>query len=318
MILGLLLVVVGLLLSAFFSGSETGFYRIARVRLVMDAKSGKIIARGLLWLVGHPGVVVATVLIGNNIANYCVSLGLLFTSQVLLADWTSGLQTFLPVLATPVLFIYGELLPKYLYYHAPYHLSSRGAPLMVVFAILFLPCSAVVIGLESLWQKLFGSETVRARLSLERQELQKVMMEGQVAGLLLPIQREMAQDLFTYGVRPVRHFTLPLRAIPLVDEGSQTTEILAAARRFQQKYVGVLRAGGDQLIGCYPVADVMILGSREAYVPICQVRAEDSNIVALTKMQDAHCPLASVVDKAGRSLGIVSRDRLVALLLPDS
>ena len=51
MIVATILVAAGLFLSAFFSGSETGFYRVTRVRLVMDAKSGKWIARSLLWLI---------------------------------------------------------------------------------------------------------------------------------------------------------------------------------------------------------------------------------------------------------------------------
>ena len=71
----------GLFLSAFFSGSETGFYRVPRVRLLMDAKSGKKTSRWLLWLAGRPTLMVATVLIGNNIANYLVSFGLVLASQ---------------------------------------------------------------------------------------------------------------------------------------------------------------------------------------------------------------------------------------------
>ena len=73
---GLLLFVIGVGLSAFFSGSETGFYRATRVRLTMDAMSGDVIARGLIWLTNNPAVFVATTLIGNNLANYLTSLGI--------------------------------------------------------------------------------------------------------------------------------------------------------------------------------------------------------------------------------------------------
>ena len=112
MITVLALLLAGIFLSAFFSGSETGFYRVTRVRLLMDAKSGNLVARSLLWLVERPTIVVATVLIGNNIANYLVSLGLVLLGQQVLSG-TGVVETFLPVLATPFLFIYGELLPKY-------------------------------------------------------------------------------------------------------------------------------------------------------------------------------------------------------------
>ena len=65
---------VGMLLSAFFSGSETGFYRATRLRLVLDAMAGDRVARGLLFLTNHPALFVATALVGNTVASYMISL----------------------------------------------------------------------------------------------------------------------------------------------------------------------------------------------------------------------------------------------------
>ena len=61
-----LMLVIGIFLSAFFSGSETGFYRVTRVRLVIKALRGDRVSRGLLWLTNNPALFVATTLIGNN------------------------------------------------------------------------------------------------------------------------------------------------------------------------------------------------------------------------------------------------------------
>ena len=73
MIWALLLFVVSILLSSFFSGSETGFYRATRVRLTMDALAGSWVARGLIWLTNNPALFVATTLVGNNLANFLTS-----------------------------------------------------------------------------------------------------------------------------------------------------------------------------------------------------------------------------------------------------
>ena len=64
---------IGLALSAFFSGSETGMYRVSRIRLVLDGLSGGRVARGIIQLLNNPAIFVATTLVGNNIANYLVS-----------------------------------------------------------------------------------------------------------------------------------------------------------------------------------------------------------------------------------------------------
>jgi CBS domain containing-hemolysin-like protein len=309
-----LLLGCGIALSAFFSGSETGFYRVTRVRLVMDAKSGRWISRILLWLTNHASVVVATVLIGNNIANYLVSLGILLLSQYWFAQ-SNEMQTILPLLATPLLFIYGELLPKYLFYQAPYKLLNLGAPLLVVCAILFLPVSFIVIAMERVWQRLLKTNSIKSGSRLERQVLQRVLIEGQEAGVLLPIQREIAQNMFTYGVRPVRQFTIPLRAIPTVDQSASSAEILDLAGRRGRPYVGLLDASGQSIVACYLTADLLINPDRLQAHPVHAVLATESNLQVLAKLQVQLSPLAVVQDAKGRMVGIVEKERLNALLL---
>ncbi len=311
----LLLLAVGLSLSAFFSGTETGFYRVTRVRLVMDAKSGKWIAWMLLWLANHSTVVVATVLIGNNIANYIVSFGLLLASQKLFES--IQLQALMPLLMTPFLFIYGELLPKYLYYQVPYRLLNRSAPLLVLFSILFFPVSLIVILLEKFWQRTLGTNSIKAGSTLERQELQRVLVEGQEAGVLLPIQREIAQNMFTYGVRPVRQFAVPLRAIPLVGISADRDEIISLARRRSQTIVGVADESQTRLLGCYIVADLLISPqpASSLMLPICRAVANESSIQVLTRLQGVSAPIASIEDAQGRTIGIVEKERLMSLLL---
>ena len=62
-----------MLLSAYFSGTETGFYRASRIRLLLDGLGGDMFAQMLLRLTNNPTLFVATTLVGNNLANFLVS-----------------------------------------------------------------------------------------------------------------------------------------------------------------------------------------------------------------------------------------------------
>lgn len=314
MLFAILVTTVGIALSAFFSGSETGFYRVTRVRLATDAKSGNLVPRALHWLVSHSSLVVATVLIGNNLANYLVSLGLILISQRLFTD-SIRLEALLPVLLTPVLFVYGELLPKYFFYQVPYQLLRRSAPFMLFCTVLFAPISIFVIIMEYAWRHLVGGIPSQAASTLERQELQRVLVEGQEAGVVLPIQREIAQNLFSYGVRPIRQFATPLRAVPTVPQGATAKEISDAADRSGQTIVGVAGKENNHLIGCYLASDTLLQTETPVLSPVCTALATDSNIQVLSRLQDFQSPLAQVVDTSNRVLGVVSRERLSALLL---
>lgn len=317
MITTILLILIGIGLSAFFSGSETGFYRVTRVRLIMDAKSGSLVSKALLWLINHPTVVVATVLIGNNLANYLVSLGLVLATEQIFVDWDSSVQTLIPILMTPVLFIYGELLPKYLFYQVPYRLLRSGAPFMLLFTALFLPVSCIVVAIESTWKRIVGGAARKIGSSLERQDLQRVLNEGQEAGVLHSVQRELAQNLFTYGLRPVRQFCLPLRALPSVDIQAPLETAFKEARRTNRRTVGVTKGG--RIVGCYQLSDLLLATKGDHLKPISIITAKDSesNLQVLTRLQNEQCPMALILDAQNRGVGFIERDRLNALLLSD-
>ena len=65
-----MLFLAGMQLSAFFSGSETGFYRVSRLQLTLQKQQGDPVARRLIDFVHRPERFVATTLVGNNVANY--------------------------------------------------------------------------------------------------------------------------------------------------------------------------------------------------------------------------------------------------------
>ena len=150
MTLAVLLLIVGLALSAFFSGSETGFYRVTRVRLVLDALSGDRIARFLLALTNHSAMFVATTLIGNNVANYLTSLAVVMLTQQVVTGDNSMVELAATVLFSPLVFVYGEPLPKNLYYNAPNRLLRLGGPVLLIFTFVFLPVSLILWGLGAL------------------------------------------------------------------------------------------------------------------------------------------------------------------------
>ena len=192
----ILLLLVGIALSAFFSGSETGFYRVTRVRLVIDALKGDRISKWLLRLANNPAFFVATTLVGNNLANYLTSLAIVLITRKL---WDSDgviVELTATILFSPLVFVYGELLPKYLFFSAPNRLLRAGGLPFLFFSVLFAPVSAVLWGLGRGLQWLLGETPLRVRLTLARQELQGVLDEGHAVGILRPAQRRLAQNLF--------------------------------------------------------------------------------------------------------------------------
>ena len=314
-----LLFLVGIFLSAFFSGSETGFYRATRVRLALDALGGDRVARSLLWLTNNPTLFVATSLIGNNIANYVVSLAVVLATRQLWGPGSHLAELLAPIFLTPVVFVYGELLPKHLFYLAPNRLLRRGGPLLLLCGVLFAPVSAVLWILGRCLQWIVGEAPEYVRSRLAREELQRILVEGQEAGVLSPAQRQLAQGMFAVANEPVSRFCTPVGRTTSIRRTASQAEVLRIARRQRSAVVLIVAERSRRPVGYVRIIDIKLSGKdwSKSLRPLARTHYTDSHIATLTRMQTEKEPIAEVIDNRGATIGIIRIDHLAQPLLRD-
>ena len=313
----LLLFVVGISFSAFFSGSETGFYRATRVRLTMDALTGDRHARRMLWLANNPSIFVATILIGNNIANYITSLAVVLFTHQLISSNAYWVEIFASICVAPIVFIYGELLPKNLFYLAPNRLLRRTTPVLLFFLALFSPAVVVLFVLARGLQTVVGASSEQLRLRLARGELHGVFKEGHDAGVLRPSQRQLAQGMLTIANRHVGQLATPIARLVSVRRGTKTSDVLRLARRQHTPGILVTERDSRKAIGYVRLVDLYLNESDtvDEPRPLPEVKEDASPIAALIQLQDDREMLACVVDSSGTPKGIVTTRDLVEQLL---
>jgi len=164
----ILMLLLAIAASAMFAGSETGFYGINRLRLRHEARRSRTAAL-LARVVRSPSAFLATLLIGNNLANdaavkaagdLCTQFGL------------DGAQFWGALLLSPLIFIFGEVLPKQLLLAAPRRLLHLAAPLALA-RILFWPLTAPLAWLAA---ALEGGEGAPV---LARRQFEALLQEGE-------------------------------------------------------------------------------------------------------------------------------------------
>lgn len=312
MLPAILLFTVGLALSAFFSGSETGFYRVTRVRLLIDALGGDWVAKGLLWATNNPALFVATALVGNNVANYLVSYATVFAAGKLFPDYGAA-EIVLTLAMTPIVFIYGELLPKNLFFAAPNRLLRRCAPALSVAGVLFSPISAVMGLVGILLQRLSKSPAQVIRMVLARRELSGVLDEGHAVGLLAPAQRQLAQGTFSAAGKSIREFMIPAARLPQALSTLSREELLTFARRRRQAFV-ILRGGG----GYVRAADCLLHPGEALPVrDLIDTPVTANFLPALLRMQEANRAVAAVRDGREKIIGYVFAEQLRKALMAE-
>ena len=155
----ILLILITLLFSAFFSGMEIAFVTSNKLRLQMDLQKETLTSSILSIFFAHPDRYISTILVGNNIALviYGMQMAILlepFLQSVLPNAALVGLgQTFL---STVVILITGEFLPKMIF-----RINSNGwlrffAVPLLLFYILLYPISTFMSWLSEMIMRLFG------------------------------------------------------------------------------------------------------------------------------------------------------------------
>ncbi|MDR1493767.1 MAG: CNNM domain-containing protein [Planctomycetaceae bacterium] len=228
-VFAILLGITGLILSGLFSGTEMGFYRVPRIRVQLDAIEGRRSSQWLLWLINRPSLFIATILIGNNIANYLVSMSGVFFVQAMFEPTGNSPEILATLILTPLLFVYGEMFPKYVFMQIPETALKYTTPIFFVFLALFLPISIFVWALNRGLSLLLDEKEKPLRLRLARHEISRRFDEGQEAGLILPAQRILARNVFQTASRSILHDVTPIADYPAIKRSTPPREMLALA-----------------------------------------------------------------------------------------
>ena len=258
-----LLIALFLLLSAVFSGSETGIYSVSRVRVDAEAREGSRAARLVRRLMANDTGLLITLLIGNNLM-----LALLthtFETELLPDDLPGATREVLvAVLLTPIVFLFGELLAKDLFHRRPHRFLLLVGPVLLVARILVLPLALPLQGLSLLLQRVLRLRRREVTRAFLRQEMLEILREGTRTGALEPRAEALARNVLVLRETPVSKVMVPWDRVRGVDldlpdddarevvEGAEFTRLPALAGE-DKRVVGYVHQL-DVLGGRGPVA----------------------------------------------------------------
>jgi magnesium and cobalt exporter, CNNM family len=315
-ILSGLLFLVGLRLSAFFSGNETGFYRLSFPRLTIEAQTGDNTAKQLIWFAQNPGFFVATTLVGNNIANYLTTFAISMGATSLFHSKSTLVELGCTWIFAPIIFIVGELLPKNLYFRAPMRLLRRDCGLFLFFFRLFLIASFPLILITRLIEKLRGEKRETLNLILGRHRLTQLINQGHREGIIIDVQRRLVDGLLDTAAQPLIDAITPVGRILGIEEGSSVEEMLSFSRKFGLSNIAIHKKGEPQNWFAYAKAFDCLLEQkkhRSVVNELPKLECSLSKLEALIKLKELEQSYALVMED-GTAIGLVSEQGLIKQL----
>lgn len=313
----LTIMVVCLLLSSFFSATETAFAAMNITKLKTLAEKGNQNAALVCKLDEQYDRLISTVLIGNNIVNICMaSVGtLLFTMKF--GDLGATIST---IVVTIVVLIFGEISPKSIANNCAEQLAMATAPVVQVLLWIFLPLNVLFSGWQKLLTKVFHLE---ASSKMSQEELLTLVNEVQEEGTIDEDEGGLLRNAIEFSDQEARDILIhrtDLAALPITATKKEIAEMFT-----ETKYSRLLiyRDTIDDILGIIHRKDFYVgCGISEKEVkdlisPAIFVLESEPIRMILKKQQKAKTHVAVVVDEYGGTCGIVTMEDILEELVGD-
>lgn len=307
---------IGLRLSALFSGSETGFYRVSFLRLNIDANEGDPVAKRLCWFAQNPSYFVATTLIGNNLANDLVTIAISLGIVEVFHKSGGTAEIVTTILFTPIIFIFGELVPKNLYYRAPTMLLKRYCRWFDFFYRAFWLISVPLVAITKLLEQFSPDRSKPAQLVLGRQRLVKVLEEGHLEGVLGNSQKQLVRGMFNTAAKSVKRVMIPQAVIKGVTRTTDTGDIIQLAQENQLSFIPIrARENTGEWTSYIKLVDLITSPSPiiPAVYNMPRLQADYSMLESLYILRNSSSAFGAIYQNE-KQIGIVSQLDLVTAL----
>ena len=314
-----MLLVVCVILQAFFVAAEVALSAADRNRLRARAAAGNAAAGRAERMLGVPQVTLATTLVGANLALLIAVLAV----GVELVD-RGHTPLWAPVLAVPPLLVLGHLVPKQIVQVQADKLVDGLATMLRLASFVLRPIVFVVGGYAALLTRL--TRTDRKKAFVTRDEL-ALLIESEPATDKPEIsadEREMIANVFELSEYQVGELMVPLSEVTALPEDASIIEAALEVADKQHSRMPIYRERVDDVIGIVHVFDILqasgkadgrtvaALAHPPTYVPET-MKASD----LLVQLQSEQTHLAIVVDEYGGAVGIVTIEDLLEIIVGD-
>lgn len=312
--------IILVLFSSFFSGAETAFSSLNRVKLktmMSEGKSNKRIERAL-ELSENYDMVLSTVLIGNNIVNIaCTSLATLFFTGILGDNSDLG-ATVSTIVMTVVVLIFGEVTPKTFAKEKAESVAIAISPIIKFFIAVFAPLNFFFRGWKKLMNKVF--KTGKADTVTE-EELKTYVNEAHTGGEIDENESELIRSSIEFDDIDVGDILVPRIDVEAVDKYAPLGEIEHVFNSTNFSRLPVYINDIDNIVGVIHHRDFEAARKRNLKslrtvlkpVPAVSPDTKISKLLRIFQKNKTH--LAVVIDEFGGTEGIVTLEDILEELV---
>ena len=307
-----LLILLGL--SAFFSSAETALTTVNRIRMRSLADEGNKRAKMVLKITDNSGRMLSAILIGNNIVNLSASS---LTTTIAITFGAPMAVAIATGIITVLILIFGEITPK-----TVATINSDKLSLVYAYPIHFImtivtPISIVINMLARVIFFILRVDPNAKPDAITEEELRTIVDVSHESGVLEEEEREMIKNVFDVGDAKAKDVMVPRVNVIFADVDSTYKELIELFREHKFTRLPVYEETTDNVIGTINMKDLLLYDNTEEF----QIREflrdayftyEHKNISELlVEMREASYNIAIVLDEYGETAGLITLEDIL-------
>lgn len=319
-VIRVVLVVVCLVLSAFFSSSETALTTVNLIRIRNLADNGDKAAAWVLKARRDQSKMLGAILIGNNVVNLSASSMLTVLVTDVFGSQAVGAATGV---LTLLVLLFGEITPKTIATLEAEKNALRFARVICLLMTILTPVIFVVNLLSGGVLRLLGVDPNKPTDSITEDELRTIVDVGHEKGVIESEEKEMINNVFDLGDSVARDIMVPRIDMSFVDVEASYEELMEIFRRDHYTRLPVYEDNTDNVIGIINMKDLILLEDRAAFSVRDYLRQplftfESKKLSELMiEMRKTSNNIVIVLDEYGATAGLITLEDILEEIVGD-
>ncbi len=314
------ILVILIIFSAFFSGTETAFMRIHRIRIRHLAAEGKSDAKRVDQIMRDPDKLISTILLGNNFVNVLASA---LATALFLTLFGEGGIIYASLVMTFILLIFAEITPKTVAAYKADEISMLVSRLMKGIIWVLNPIAHTLTVISQGLLRLLGFK-IEQKEQLTEADVDAAISLGHKEGFIMEPKAKMLSAVMNIDSIPVRKIMIPLNEVIFIAADSSFAEVVDKATAHKYSRYPVYEDSHDNILGFLHVRDVWgYIDRKEDFdIKSCLRDVEfipetKSILKQLIDFQQMHVHIAFVVDEYGTIKGAVTLEDIIEEITGD-
>lgn len=309
----IILLIILLSLSAFFSSAETALMSLNRIK-VLNMIEEKVKKAELLYkLIDNPNKLLSAILVGNNIVN--IGASALATSIAITYLGDSGV-TIATIIMTFAVLVFAEITPKSLAVQNSEKISLKIAKVISFIVMIFNPIIIIINYITDNLIRLLGGKKSKEQLLITENELKTMIDVSHEEGVLEIKERQMIHNVFQFADTQVKNIMIPRTATCFINANLSYEEIINRFKEKKYSRMPVYRDSIDNIIGVLHVKNLLFINSPSFNVkdylrkPFFTYEFKRT-IELFEEMRYNKERMSIILDEYGGTAGIVTLEDLV-------